>query len=57
LDAPAHQPLADAVQRLQIKLLGRLHRDKAHRRPRHGLSDRLGVAVVAFFWLFTLGFT
>ena len=35
--------LSHAVQALKILLLGRLHRDEAHRRPRGRIEDRLCV--------------
>jgi hypothetical protein len=44
--ALADKPRADAVQREEIALLGRLDRDKVHGRPLHRFSDRLGIAIV-----------
>src|SRR5215468_7963977 len=42
------QPLAHPVQRLQVKLIGRLGGDKLHRRALHRFSDRLGIAEIVF---------
>ena len=42
----ADQPLAHAVQRLQVELIGSLGRDELHRRPLHRLGDRFRVAEV-----------
>jgi hypothetical protein len=36
------------VQRLQVKLIGRLGGDKLHRWALHRFSDRLGVAEIVF---------
>ena len=44
--ALAHEPFADAMQRLQIELVNRLDGDKLHRWPLHGLGDRFGIVEV-----------
>lgn len=44
--ALANQPAAHAMHRLQVQLLGALHRHEAHGWARHGLGDRLGIAIV-----------
>jgi hypothetical protein len=51
------RPLADEaiscpVQRLHVELLLALELDKAHRRPRRSLGDRLRITS-SFFWAFT----
>jgi hypothetical protein len=45
------QPLAHAMQRLQVQLLGRLGRNELHRGPLHRLGDRLRVAEVVLLSL------
>src|SRR5215468_9490325 len=40
------QPLTQAVERLQIELLGGLCRDELHGRALHCLGDRLGIPEV-----------
>src|SRR5256714_3972355 len=44
--ALTHQSLAHPMQGLQIKLVGRLGRDKFHRRALHCFSDRFRIAIV-----------
>ena len=44
-------PLAHAMQRLQIQLLGRLRRDELHGWPLYRLGDRLRVAEVVLLSL------
>jgi hypothetical protein len=44
--ALAYQPSAHPVQRLKVKLVGRLGGDELHRRTLHRLSNRFGVAEV-----------
>ena len=44
--ALADQPLTDAMQGLQIELLGRLRGHELHRRPLHRLGNRLSVREV-----------
>lgn len=39
------------MQRLDVELVDRLDRHKAHGRPLHGLGDRLGVAEVVLLAL------
>jgi hypothetical protein len=39
---------ADAIQREQIALFGRLDRNEVHGGPLHGFGDGLGIAVVVF---------
>ena len=40
------QPLAHAMQRLQVELVGGLGRDELHRRALHRFGNRLGIAEV-----------
>jgi hypothetical protein len=42
------QALAHSVQRLQVKLVGRLGGDKLHGRALHCLGNRFGVAEIIF---------
>src|SRR6266496_4992067 len=49
--ALANQPLAHAVQRLQVELIGGLRRYELHRWPLHRLGDRLRVAEVVLLAL------
>jgi len=46
-----HQPLAHAMQRLQVELIGRLGRDEPHRRSLHRLGDRLGITEIVLLSL------
>ena len=45
------QPLAHAMQRLQVELVGGLGRDELHRRALHRFGDRLRIAVVVLLSL------
>ena len=45
--AVRHHLVADAVEHLQVRLLGRLDLDKAHRWPGGSLSDGGGIDDVA----------
>jgi hypothetical protein len=47
---PAHQPVAGAMQALQVEPVLALELDEAHRRPGRGLGDR-AVPVVVFLRL------
>ena len=49
--ALADQPLAHAVQCLQVELIGGLGRHELHRRPAHRLGNRLRVAEVVLLSL------
>ena len=44
--ALADQPLTDAMQRLQVELIGGLRRDELHRWPLHRLGNRLSITEV-----------
>jgi hypothetical protein len=41
-----HQPLAHAMQRLQVELIGSLGRHELHRRALHCLGNRFGILEV-----------
>ena len=47
----AHQPLAHAVQRLQVELIGGFSRNKPHGWALHRLGDRLGITEVVLLSL------
>jgi hypothetical protein len=47
-NALAHEPIPDAVKRLQVNLLRRSHFDKSHSWPSHGLSNRGSVNRIGF---------
>ena len=48
--ALADQPLTDAMQSLQVELIGGLGDHKLHRRPLYRLGNRLGVTGVCGFF-------
>ena len=49
VDALADQPLTDAMQRLQVELIGGLGDHELHRRSLYRLGNRLSVTEVRFW--------
>ena len=49
----ADQPVADAVEGLQVELLGTLQFDEAYRRPRRRFGNRFCIPVIVLLRLHT----